>query len=415
MNRAWHVSWTTDPQMSVTVSAGLVFDRPVSTASIRLESPDDPPDVICFSHLRWDFVFQRPQHLMTRCARDRRVFFIEEPRRAGHAPRLLVRQDASGVWVAVPEIPSALDDTSLEQAFCELIRDLLQVMSSRAYVAWYLTPIAAMMTSTLAPIAVVYDCMDELAAFAGAPPGLREAEQALLSRADLVFTGGSSLYEAKRSRHPRVSLFPSSVDVAHFARAREPLAEPDDQRPIPRPRAGYAGVIDERMDLTLLDGIARARPDWHFVMVGPVVKIDPATLPRYANIHYLGQRAYEALPAYLAGWDVALLPFAHNASTRFISPTKTPEYLAAGLPVVSTSIRDVVTPYGELGLVAVADDVDAFVQAIETVRRTPMPDRVMRVDAYLAGRSWDRTWDGMRTLIDDLVRTRRKELASSEG
>jgi UDP-galactopyranose mutase len=402
-------------EMSVTVSTGLVFDRPVTTAAIPIASADDPPDVICFSHLRWDFVFQRPQHLMTRCARDRRVFFVEEPRRTGQAARLLVRQDASGVWVAVPEIPAALDEAALANAFRDLVRDLLAMMRSRTYVAWYLTPMAAIITSTLTPIAVVFDCMDELSAFAGAPPGLRDAEQALLSRADLVFTGGWSLYEAKRARHPHVSLFPSSVDVAHFAQARESLPEPEDQRALPHPRAGYAGVIDERMDLALLDGIARARPDWQFVMIGPVVKIDPATLPRHANIHYLGQRAYDALPSYFAGWDVALMPFAHNASTRFISPTKTPEYLAAGRPVVSTSIRDVVTPYGELGLVAIADEVDAFVEAMDTVRRTPMSERIVRVDAYLAGRSWDRTWDCMRTLIDDLVQTRRRALTSTQG
>jgi hypothetical protein len=399
--------------MSVTLGSGLVFDRPVPPAAIRIASAEDAPDVVCFSHLRWDFVFQRPQHLMTRCARDRRVFFIEEPRRTGASPRLRVRQDASGVWVAVPDLPSDLDEPAMARALCGLIRDLVAVMGGRDYVTWYLTPMAAAMTAALAPVAVVYDCMDELAAFAFAPPGLREAERALLSRADLVFTGGWSLYEAKRTQHARVSLFVSSVDVPHFAQARAPLPEPDDQRSIPRPRLGYAGVIDERLDLALLDGVARRRPDWQFVMIGPVVKIDPATLPRHPNVHYLGQRSYEALPSYLAGWDVALIPFARNEATRYISPTKTPEYLAAGRPVVATSIHDVVTPYGELGLVQIADDVDAFVQAIETAQQMPLAERLARVDAYLAGRSWDRTWDCMRTLIDDAVRARRQSPATN--
>ena len=105
------------------------------------------------------------------------------------------------------------------------------------------------------------------------------------------------------------------------------------------------------MDFELLSGVARARPGWSFVMLGPVVKIDEESLPRAANIHYLGSKSYAELPRYASGWDVALLPFARNESTEFISPTKTPEYLAAGLPVVSTSIRDVVRPYQELGLV----------------------------------------------------------------
>jgi UDP-galactopyranose mutase len=270
-------------------------------------------------------------------------------------------------------------------------------------------------TRALEPLAVVFDCMDELSAFAFAPAELREAECALLNRADLVFTGGWSLYEAKRARHPRVSLFPSSVDVPHFARARQPINEPDDQQLIRHPRVGYVGVIDERMDLALIDGVARARPDWQLVMIGPVVKIDPESLPRLPNIHYLGQRPYDELPAYLAGWDVALMPFARNDATRFISPTKTPEYLAAGRPVVATSIRDVVTPYGELGLVHIADDVDTFVQAIETARRSPLADHLQRADAYLAGRSWDRTWDQMRALLDGVIQGRRTQPVETRG
>jgi UDP-galactopyranose mutase len=399
------------PIMSSKTRAGLILDRPLSTASSRIATGEHFPDVVCFSHLRWDFVFQRPQHLMTRCARDRRVFFVEEPRPTDGAPRLHLQQTASGVWVATPEISPAAGREMMAQATRGLLRDLLDVMGSREHVAWYLTPMAAAITQDLDALVVVYDCMDELSAFACAPPELREAEAMLLARADLVFTGGWSLYEAKRTRHARVSLFPSSVDVPHFARARAPLPEPDDQRGIPGPRLGYVGVIDERMDLALLAGLADARPDWHLVMVGPVVKIDPAILPRRPNLHYLGQRPYEALPAYLAGWDVALMPFARNEATRYISPTKTPEYLAAGRPVVSTSVRDVVTPYGELGLVEIADDVDAFVAAIERVRQTALAERLAKVDAYLAGRSWDRTWAAMRHLIDDMVQTRRRQRA----
>jgi UDP-galactopyranose mutase len=215
-----------------------------------------------------------------------------------------------------------------------------------------------------------------------------------------MLTGGQSLYEAKRHQHANIHPFPSSVDVEHFARARRIEEDPEDQAPIPRPRLGFFGVIDERMDLALIDGIARSRPDWHLVLLGPVVKIDPGVLPRRANIHYLGSKKYDELPHYVAGWDVALLPFARNEATRFISPTKTPEYMAAGKPVVSTSIRDVVRPYGQQGLVRIADDVETFVAACESAMAENASERVTQADAFLRQTSWDGTWLRISRLMD---------------
>jgi UDP-galactopyranose mutase len=254
----------------------------------------------------------------------------------------------------------------------------------------------------LTPAVTVFDCMDELAAFAGAPREMKEREAEMLRRADVVFTGGQSLYEAKKDRHSDVHCFPSSVDVTHFAQARS-AQDPGDQAGIPHPRLGYCGVIDERMDLALIEGIAKARPDWQIVMVGPVVKIDPNTLPKLPNIHYLGGKKYNELPHYLGGWDVAMLPFAHNDSTRFISPTKTPEYLAGGKPVVSTSITDVVRPYGEMKLVRIADTVEEFVAAAEAAMSIDVKNGTWRstVDAMLSQMSWDLTWQKMSWLIDD--------------
>jgi UDP-galactopyranose mutase len=254
--------------------------------------------------------------------------------------------------------------------------------------------------------AVVFDCMDELSAFRGAPPELLAHEADLMTRADLVFTGGQSLFEAKRERHRRVFAFPSSVDVPHFAQARNGASDPSDQAHLPRPRLGFFGVIDERMDLELLGAVADRRPDWQMVMLGPCVKIDPAALPRHQNIHYLGMKRYEELPAYLSGWDVAMLPFARNESTRFISPTKTPEYLAAGRPVVSTSVRDVVRPYGEREFVAIADTADEFVAAVERALAGAPDGWRERVDGFLSEMSWDRTWSEMAHLIDDAVHRR---------
>jgi UDP-galactopyranose mutase len=295
---------------------------------------------------------------------------------------------------------SAERAVEVQRAF---VSDLIEREQLSHYVLWYYTPLALAFTDHLRPLAVVYDCMDELTGFKGASPELKAYEAELLRRASLVLTGGQSLFEAKRHLHSNIHPFPSSVDVEHFARARRACDEPPDQAPIAHPRLGFFGVIDERMDLDLLEGVASARPDWQLVMLGPVVKIDPATLPKRANIHYLGSKSYDELPHYIAGWDVALMPFARNDATRFISPTKTPEYMAAGRPVVSTSIRDVVRPYGQQGLVRIADDVEAFVQACAAAMAEDALDRRTRADACLRQTSWDGTWTRINSLVDQIV------------
>jgi len=336
---------------------------------------------------------------MTRCATERRVFFFEEPIFDAVNPELHISRDR-GVYVCVPHLPRDLSRTDI---IAELRRQLYGLQARFKIdhpVMWYYTPMALAFARDFPSRTIVFDCMDELSAFHDAPRELLTLEAELLKRADLVFTGGHSLYEAKRERHRRVYAFPSSVDVPHFFSARHAKADPHDQSELPRPRLGYFGVVDERMDLNLLDAIASARPDWHLIILGPCVKIDPATLPRRANIHYLGMKTYEELPAYLSGWDVALLPFAKNDATKFISPTKTPEYLAAGRPVVSTSVRDVVRPYGEQGLVHIADEPAEFIRAIEQALAPPQPGWRERVDRMLSERSWDRTWSEMSALID---------------
>jgi UDP-galactopyranose mutase len=382
------------------------------------ETFKDTPDIVCLSHLRWNFVYQRPQHLLSRCAQGKRVFFIEEPIFSEEPlARLDINEDSNGVVVVVPHLLQGLNEEAINADLQVLINNLFAEHNINKYICWYYTPMAIAFTRHLQPQAVVYDCMDELSAFQGASPTLKNYEAELFSRADLVFTGGQSLYESKVNQHPNVYAFPSSVDVAHFGQARN-LQEPEDQAHIPHPRLGFFGVIDERMDIELLAGIAEARPDWHLVIIGPVVKIDPATLPQHENIHYLGGRDYKQLPAYLAGWDLAMLPFARNESTRFISPTKTPEYLAAGKPVVSTSIRDVVRPYGESKLVRIADTVSEFVTAAEQAMQedTPASEWLSRVDVFLEKISWDRTWASMMKLIDSAIAARDGEdKANSTG
>ncbi len=360
------------------------------------------PDLVCLSHLRWNFVFQRPQHLMTRFAAERRVFFVEEPIFDG-GPRLELTRPSPGIRVAVPHLhPCSRADAVVQQR--ALLDELLTSEAIDRPVVWYYTPMALPFSRHLEASAVVYDCMDELSAFKGAPPDLLVFERELLARADVVFTGGRTLYEAKMNQHPNVYACASSVDVHHFAAARAPLPDPASQASIPHPRLGWFGVIDERMDLELVAELARRRPDWHIVLLGPVVKIDPASIPMLPNVHPLGARPYAELPAYIASWDVAIMPFARNDSTRYISPTKTPEYLAAGRPVVSTSIRDVVTPYGDLGLARIADSAEGFQAAVELALAEDLGELRQRADAFLALMSWDRTFARMKALTDEVTR-----------
>jgi UDP-galactopyranose mutase len=365
----------------------LASSLSLSTADLEFSQSSTPaPDLVCLSHLRWNFVYQRPQHLLTRCAKKRRVFVIEEPIfDSDQDAKLDIIQHESGVWVVVPHLPENLTESAINSIQQRLIDQLFAEVQIHNYILWYYTPMAMAFTRHLEPLVTVYDCMDELSLFAGAPPSLKACEAELFKRAELVFTGGQSLYEVKRNQHPNVYAFPSSIDKAHFAQARNFKADPLDQADIPHPRLGFFGVIDERMDLELLALLAEAKPNWHLVIIGPVVKIDPAILPRHKNIHYLGGKNYQELPDYIAGWDVALLPFARNESTRFISPTKTPEYLAAGKPVVSTSIRDVVNPYGQMDMVYIADTVAQLVTAIEAALNQNSDPSWLAKGRYISG------------------------------
>lgn len=375
-------------------------------------------DVLCLSHLRWRFVYQRPNHLMSRCAMGHRVFYVEEPHFDAEEPRLAVERIERGLYVTAPHLPPGTPPATAERMQQELLAGLVERENVRRPLMWLYTPMFVRIARRIQAAGWVYDCMDELSHFRGAPAELGEREAELLRVADVVFTGGQSLYEAKRARHPRVFAFPSSVDSEHFARARAPLPEPADQTFIPRPRVGFFGVIDERLDRELLDAMAASRPDLQFVLIGPVAKIDPAELPRRPNTHWLGPKHYADLPSYVAGWDVAFMPFARNDATTYISPTKTLEYLAAGRPVVSTSIRDVVRPYGHEGLVRIADDAASFADAIDELlaeRRTEREaDRRRASDAMLARTSWDRTWARMRALVGEALARRAGVQATQE-
>jgi glycosyltransferase involved in cell wall biosynthesis len=363
----------------------------------------DDADLVVLSHLRWDWVWQRPQHLVSRIGRHRRTWFVEEPRPGDvPEPRLHVEvaDQVTRAWFEVPQDETApewrhLDPATTAAALDELIgTDTLRDV-------WLYAPTAVLVAERLQPRLFVYDVMDDLASFADAPPEMELRMRRALARADLVFAGGPSLYRGAASVRgaENTHLFPSGVECSHYARSRE-LRQPHD-----RPVVGYVAVLDERLDAGLVGELAAALPDWDVHMVGPVAKIDPATLPQGANIHYLGMRSYEELPAVMAGFDVAMMPFALNEATRSISPTKTLEYLAAGLPVVSTRVPDVVTTWSSV--VRFADTGTEMAQACRAVLRDSVQDRDARVAPLRAEHEWDTISSAMRALMQECLATSR--------
>lgn len=309
--------------------------------------------------------------------------------------------------MTVVRVRTGVDEFGFSDRQLEAMRPAIESLGRETGPAdvWFYTPQALPLLEAFeagagAVGAVVFDVMDELSAFDHAPAELLERERQLLERADVVFTGGPSLYRAKKDRAENVHLFTSSVDADHFGQALDGLPEPADQAAIPHPRLGFFGVIDERLDRDLVGAVAEAHPEWQVVMLGPVVKIDPASLPQAPNLHWLGSKGYDELPAYLGGWDVALLPFARNRSTEFISPTKTLEYMAAETPIVSTPIRDVAEPYADI--VRLGSTPAEFVAACEAALAEDEAERARRTDAMravLAETSWDRTAEAMEALI----------------
>ena len=369
-----------------------------------------PSNILCFSHLRWDFVFQRPQHLLTRFARIFNIYYFEEPVFENiSAPFLSKSLREENLWILTPHLPEGFSSKEITDFQEDLLQQFLKKQNLADYAFWYYTPMALEFSRKLMPAVTIYDCMDELSAFKFAPPSLKQLEKELFKKADVVFTGGHSLYEAKQHQHQNIHPFPSSIDKQHFSKARTYKKAPKDQQNIVRPRIGFFGVIDERFDIDLIREMADNRPQWQFILIGPVVKIDSETLPQRDNIFYLGSKTYLELPEYLSGWDVALIPFLLNESTRFISPTKTPEYLAAGIPVISAPIKDVVRPYGDQQLVRIATTSDEFIAAIDEELEASKLDWLDRVDEFLMQNSWELTCSKMLHHVESSVEARKQK------
>jgi glycosyltransferase involved in cell wall biosynthesis len=367
-------------------------------------------DLIVASHLRWSFVWQRPQQLLSRLARHHRVLFVEEPLAITDtegAPMPVLQEVIPGVVTMTPVVPeSECNGTPLwlwpcQSLVARQVRDAIRALDLRHRALWFYTPTPEFMVEAVKPEMIVYDVMDELSNFKFAPPQLREQEQRLLRQAAVVFTGGASLYDVKKHFNPNTHLFASGVDAAHYSRAADPeTTVPDWMEQLPTPRATYIGVIDERLDYDILRGLAEARPEVQFVMCGPVVKVDPADLPKAPNLHYPGQQAYDDLPRILKGTDVCLMPFARNEATKFISPTKTLEYMAADRPILSTPIKDVERFYSDI--VFLADTPEGFVARLDAALNESEAERERkrrRIARILAEQAWDAIADNMETLM----------------
>lgn len=367
-------------------------------------------DLVVASHLRWSFVWQRPQQLLSRLAQNHRILFIEEPvyadaSRGALSPQLAVA--LPNLMVLTPQVEQErCGDTPLwlwpeQERITAQIKNTLSLLEFDRSVLWFYTPTPEFLVDVVKPKMLTYDVMDELANFKFAPPQLKERERRLLTRSSVVFTGGASLYDAKRRFNPNTHLFASGVDGAHYERACNPNTEaPEWMEQIPGPRAVYIGVIDERLDYDLIAAMANARPEIQFLMCGPIVKVDPAALPQGPNLHYPGQQAYADLPRILKGADVCLMPFARNEATKYISPTKTLEYMATHRPIVSTPIKDVERFYSDI--VYLADSAEDFIACIDAALSEAPADRArkrLREEKILAEQAWDAIAENMRTLL----------------
>lgn len=365
--------------------------------SIRQNKTSSEYDMVVFCHLRWQFVYQRPQHLISRLSKNLKTLLIEEPvsyeqNEENTANLLHINEN---LHVLQPKV------SSIESIAAILP---LYIKSKSTPIGWFYSASFSPLLTSLKFEITIYDCMDELSLFKGAPKVLIDQEKYLMSHADIVFTGGKSLYESKKKLHTNVYCFPSSVDETHFAKAQTEIIIPADVSNLKAPIVGYYGVIDERIDLELLHETAKLLPDTSFVMIGPLAKIDESDLPKAGNIHYLGMRSYEMLPNYLKAFDIAMMPFAINDATKYISPTKTLEYMAAGKPIISTKITDVVRDYSNcIETIVTADE---FAKTIVSVFKKRDEQLCMPVEYYniLKNTSWDTTVSRMESIIETFAK-----------
>ena len=352
-------------------------------------------DLLVFSHLRWDYIFQRQLQVLSRYAKHRRVYFIEEAiLGVTNEPRLYIKTADAKLNIIVPYLPNGLSDSEVNTSMRLMLDELLLDEDIENFTTFYYSPKPLIYSSHLKPSLIFFDCMDDERLL---------SNNELINKSNYIFTSSQSLHEDNSSHQYNLHLLPDSFEFAHFEKSRVLLNEPHDQINIPHPRIGYYGVVDEKFNLKLLDKMSDLRPEFQFIIMGPVVGIDSSTLPKKPNIHYLGKKDFQSLPFYLSSWDCAFMPYAHNDATRFTSPTKTAELLASGTPVVSTSIFNVVHPYADAKLIHIADHPEHFVECIEKAINESNydPEWLERVDQFLEGKSWDSTFKQIADLEMD--------------
>lgn len=363
-----------------------------------MNSPCETSDLLVFSHLRWDFIFERPHHVLSRHASHRRVFYFEEPIFGmSDFPRLHLKLSQENVHVVIPYLPTGMEPADMNIVLAELLNELIYEEDLRDYTAMYYSPAALSFSRDLSPSVIIFDCMDH------AYENGKDSELELMKKSDVIFTSNQSLYESKKSHHHNIHPFPNSIDLNHFSHARMTVSEPLDQARIPHPRIGFYGGIEKNFNFELLATMADLRPEFQFVMLGPI-DCDPSRLPHKANIYYLGRKSYEEIPLYMSGWDSAMIPFP-------VKNPKTAEYLAAGKPVVSISLDEVIQPYGNAKLVYIASNANQFVESLEKAINESSydPEWIERVDNFLDGNSWDVTFLEMAS-HESKVRDERREM-----
>ena len=385
--------------------------RGTPSISVSDRKDTDKYGIVVFSHLRWGFVWQRPQQFLSRFAKKHQILFVEEPffdRPEGSEPEVTYHRVMPNVTVACPHVPGSWNrNPQLPQKLREFTRTAIDHMNEDGTfdkpLLWYYSPMdSAWSLGYFENRGVVYDSMDELSQFTGAPRALVDNENRLMDYADVVFAGGYELSLKKKKRHDNVHFFGCGVEYSHFSQAQEASTTiPPDIDFMDRPILGWFGVVDERVDYNMVGEMARQRPNWCFAMVGPVVKVDPNLLPHFPNLYWLGQRDYSVLPNYCKAFDICMMSFAINAATEYINPTKALEYLATGRPVISTPVKDVVRQYSDL--VDIVKTPEEFIAAAERALKDPPRDRIQRGIEKAKECSWETTVSTMQNIIKEAI------------
>jgi hypothetical protein len=382
------------------------------------------PVLMVFSHMAWNPGQGRTPQLMAALAGRWQILFVEAPRHAAGAARLESRAIRAGLTVLTLTTPAPAagfhDDA---QAFgVTLLREELAGRRLKIDIAWLDTPMAWPLAQALGIACLAYDCLE------GPPASLQfdaallhQRESALMRTAALMVAAGPSLFNAHRHRHANLHCVCSAVHAEHFSPASLELTSARARRghvlqsSLARPRLGYFGSIDERLDLDLLAALADRQPGWAFVMVGSVAGIAAERLPQRRNIHWLGEQDDALLPYLLAGWDLALMPYVVSEATRFLMPSQTLEYMAGYQPIVSTPVRDVQALYAPAVTIA-APQAEAFSSACEEVLAESARARSARLidmARIVARHAWANTADFVHGLLDEVLTSARSNNADS--